>query len=155
MRILRHLFALPPPSMVIYLVVAIGVSAFALASFARLIPSYLAVGYDYRTEALVVSGQVLFQWMFMGRCSCPQRGKYAVIALTISLLGSILLFPLLAYGAIFGVAEPLAAVYFFGVVAIIFAAHHHLVKAEGLPAVLAVTWVLYRLLLLAYLTIPR
>ena len=69
MRILRRLLALPPPTMAIYMVVAIGVSAFALASFATLIPSYLAVGYDYRTEALMVSGQVFFQWMFMGRCN--------------------------------------------------------------------------------------
>jgi len=155
MSFLRRMLALPPPAMALYMVVAIGVSAFALASFATLIPSYLAVGYDYRTEALMVSGQVLFQWMFMGRCSWPQRGKYAVIALTISLLGSLLLFPLLAYDAILGASEPLAVAYFFGVVAVIFAAHHHLVKAEGLPALLAVTWVVYRLLLLAYLTIPR
>lgn len=155
MRVFRLLFAMPLPTMAIYMVVAIGVSAFTLASFAKLIPSYLAVGYDYRTEALMVSGQVFFQWMFMGRHSWPQRGKYAVIALTISLLGSILLFPLLAYSAILAVSQPLAVAYFLAVVAIIFAAHHHLVKAEGLPAVLAVTWVLYRLLFLAYLTIPR
>ena len=103
----------------------------------------------------MVCGQVAFQWLFMVRRSWPERKTYAVIALTISGLGSVLLFPLLAYAAIWGAQAAAALAYFSGVVAIIFVAHHQLIRRERLPNILTATWVLYRLLLLAYLTFPR
>lgn len=152
---LRRLLALRPLGLGLYLALTVVASGFALGSFAKIIQPYLAVAYDYRTEALMVCGQVLFQWLFMVRSSWPERKTYAVIALTISGLGSVLLFPLLAYAAIWGAPAAAALVYFFGVVAIIFIAHHRLIRRERLPLILAATWVLYRLLLLAYLTFPR
>ena len=152
MSLLRRLLALPPLALGLYLGLTVVVSGFALGSFAKIFQPYLAVVYDYRTEALMVCGQVAFQWLFMVRRSWPERKTYAVIALTISGLGSILLLPLLAYAAIWGTKVPAALAYFLGVVAIIFIAHHRLIQREQLPNILTATWVLYRLLLLAYLT---
>jgi len=83
-----------------------------------------------------------------------RRKKYAVIALSVSMIGSVLLTPLLAYGRIVGVSEIPAIGYFSGVVAIIFLTHHKLIKQATLPTVLTLTWVLYRILLLVYLIIP-
>lgn len=155
LSLLRRLLALPPLALGLYLALTVVASGFALGSFAKLIQPYLVVAYDYRTEALMVCGQVVFQWLFMVRCSWPERKTYAVIALTISGLGSFLLFPLLAYAAIWGAQAAAALAYFSGVVAIIFVAHHRLIRRERLPNILTATWVLYRLLLLAYLTLPR
>lgn len=138
-----------------YLCFCVAISGFALGSFAKIIQEYLAVDYNYRTETLMVIGQVVFQWLFMRKSSWSDRKKYAVIALAISMLGSLLLLPLLAYSSIYGVSETVAVAYFFCVVGIIFLAHHKLIKDERLPTVLTFTWVLYRLLLLAYLITPR
>jgi hypothetical protein len=70
------------------------------------------------------------------------------------MFGSMLLIPLLAYSSIFEISEIAAVGYFFGVVAILFLAHHKLIKSEKLSSILTLTWVIYRLLLLAYLIIP-
>jgi hypothetical protein len=67
----------------------------------------------------------------------------------------VLLFPFLAYAAIWGTKAATALAYFAGVVAIIFIAHHRLIQRERLPNILTATWVLYRMFLLAYLTISR
>ena len=153
--LLSRLLALPPLALGLFLVLTVVASGFSLGSFAKIIQPYLVVAYDYRTETMMVCGQVAFQWLFMVRNSWPERRTYAVIALTISGLGSVLLFPILAYAAIWGVKAASALAYFAGVVAIIFFAHHRLIRRERLPTILTATWALYRLLLLAYLTIPR
>jgi hypothetical protein len=151
---LRWILSLRGFSLIVYIFFCVGISGFALGSFSKIIQRYLVVDYNYKTEALMVIGQVIFQWLFMTKSSWSERNKYAVIALSVSMIGSVLLMPLLAYGRIVGVSEIPAIGYFFGVVAIIFLTHHKLIKQATLPIVLTLTWVLYRLLLLVYLIIP-
>jgi hypothetical protein len=154
----RWILSLRSFALFAYLCFCVGISGFALGSFAKIIQGYLAVDYNYRTETLMVIGQVIFQWSFMSRASWLERKKYAVIALTISMLGSLLLLPLLpllAYARLYGVSETVSLAYFLCVVVTIFLAHHKLIKYKRLPTVLTFTWVLYRLLLLTYLITPR
>jgi Na+/phosphate symporter len=138
-----------------YLVFCAAVSAFALGSFAKIVERYLAVGYDYRTEFLMVVGQVGFQWLFMRSSSWAARRTYAVVALSVSMIGSVLLLPLLAIHHASPVTPLFATAWFFAVVGVIFVVHHAIILRLRLPQHLTVTWVLYRLLLLAYVLLPR
>ena len=148
---LRKILSFPPFVLFAYLCFCVIISGFALGYFAKIIQEYLAVSYNYKTEALFVLGQVIFQWLFMTNASWSDRKKYAVIALTISMFGSFLLLPLVVFAIIYGVSKTGAIAYFFTVVLIIFLCHHKLIKDEGLPSILTLTWVLYRALLLVYL----
>ncbi|MFN5833595.1 MAG: hypothetical protein ACK56K_07380 [Akkermansiaceae bacterium] len=152
---LRWIFSLKLPALIAYLCFCVVISGFALGSFAKIIQEYLTTTYDYRTEGLMVLGQVAFQWSFMGNASWSKRKGYAIIALTVSMIGSLLLLPLIACHNIFTVSVLLATVYFFAVVTFIFAIHHSLIRTEKLPTILTYTWVLYRILLLIYLVFPR
>jgi hypothetical protein len=152
---LRWIFSLKLPALIAYLCFCVVISGFALGSFAKIIQEYLTTTYDYSSEGIMVIGQVAFQWLFMGRTTWLERKRYALIALGVSMIGSFLLLPLIAYHNIFTVSALFATVYFFTVVGIIFAIHHSLIRTEKLPTILTYTWVLYRILLLVYLVFPR
>ena len=143
------------PVVMLYLAWCVGISAFALGSFAKIIQGYLAVRYDYGTELLMVAGQVGFQWIFMGNTSWVARRTYAIVALSVSMIGSVLLLPLIVIHGVSAVSPLFATVWFFAVVGVIFVVHHGLVVRCKLPGRLTVTWVIYRLLLLAYVLVPR
>ena len=102
----------------------------------------------------MVVGQVLFQWAVLWRRSWTDRLDYAVILVLVSSLGAALLWPLLLWHHRAPV-RPLAAVaWFFAVVAVMFLVHLRLVKRAALPLILCLTWVVYRLLILAVI-LPR
>jgi hypothetical protein len=128
--------------------------AHTLAAFAAIIRDHLAIDYDLRFELGMVVGQVLFQWAVLWRRSWTDRLDYAVILVLVSSLGAALLWPLLLWHHRAPV-RPLAAVaWFFAVVAVMFLVHLRLVKRAALPLVLCITWVVYRLLILAVI-LPR
>ena len=143
------------PLYVLYLAWCVGVSAFALGSFVHLVQEFLAVRYSYVHESVMVLGQVGFQWLFMSSSKWGNKIRYMFIALSVSMIGSVLLIPLLVWHGMYPVSPQGATVYFFGVVAIIFSIHHLLIVRNGLPRILSSTWIVYRLLLLAYVLIPR
>jgi hypothetical protein len=132
----------------IVFVVALLVIARTLASFATRIAPYLAVHYDWRLEIALVLGQVAFQWAFMFRRPRQEKLSYAWILICISGVGAILLWPLLAFGG--GASLLVTLGWFFGVVGIMFGVHWLLVVRHDLPKWLCASWVLYRLLLLAF-----
>ena len=113
------------------------------------------VHYDYMAEAVMVAAQVLFQWLFMTRCGWNDRIRYLFVALTASMIGSLLLLPLVIMSHLATVSALSATIYFFVVVGIIFMIHHRLIVINALPTALSFTWVLYRLLLLLFVTVPR
>ena len=125
------------------------VVAETLAAFAVIIRDYLAIHYDLWFELGMVIGQVLFQWAVLWRRTWTDRLDYAVILVLVSGLGAALLWPLLIWDRAAPV-EPLTAVgYFFAVVAVMFVVHLRLVHRAALPLILCLTWVVYRLLILA------
>ena len=138
-----------------YIVWCVGISAYSLGSFMRIVQEYLAVHYSYKTEAFMVLAQVGFQWLFMTRSSWSERVRYMFIALSVSMFGSMILLPLLFYHNFLAVSEEIATAYFFAVVGVIFLIHHRLITRSSLPKILSCTWVLYRLLLLLFVLVQR
>lgn len=139
----------------VYIIWCVGISAYSLGSFVQLVQRYLSVHYDYKTEGVMVAAQVGFQWLFMNRSSWEERVRYMFIALTVSMVGSLMLFPLLIYNSFSSVSALRATAYFFVVVGIIFIMHHRLIVRNALPKSLSCTWVLYRLLLLFFVLVPH
>jgi hypothetical protein len=141
--------------LILYCVACILISGFALSSFAKIIEDVLEVKYNLTTETLMVILQVPFQWLFMPRSSWHEKIVYLVIALSVSLIGSILLLPIIGISYIYSISNLIAIAYFFLVVAIIFTIHFLLISKEKLPARLGITWIVYRCFILAYLLMPR
>ena len=149
-RVPRSLFLRIP-----YIIWCVGISAYSLGLFVQIIQSYLAIHYDYKTEGIMVVGQVGFQWLFMIRSSWEVRVRYLFIAFTVSMVGSLTLLPLLLYNSLSPISAASATVYFFVVVGVIFTIHHRLIIRNSLPKILSCTWVLYRFLLLLFVLVPR
>lgn len=137
----RWLFLAVPPA-----IVAI---AKTLATFASIIQPYLAIDYDLRFELGMVIGQVLFQWCVLWRRAWSDRLDYALILVAVSGIGAVLLWPLLSWHHSRPLTPLAAVAYFFAVVAVMFVAHWKMVHKAGLPLFLCVSWVVYRLILLA------
>lgn len=127
---------------------ALFVTARTLAGVAAILQPFLRVDYDLWFELGMVSGQVLVQWSILWRRSWAERIDYAGVLLSVSFIGAVLLWPLLLWHHVAPVAPIAAALYFFAVVAVIFAIHVRLVLRRKLPKVLCSTWVLYRLVIL-------
>lgn len=138
----------------VYLMSCVGVSAYALGSFVEIVQAYVAIDYDYKTEGIVVVAQVGFQWLFMTRSTWKERVRYMYVALTVSMIGSLMLVPLLALHSFAGTSTVFAVGYFFLVVGLIFLIHHRLIMKNALPTILSGTWVLYRMLLLIFVLLP-
>jgi len=120
-----------------------------LAAFVTRVQPYLAVHYDWTLEIALVTGQVLFQWCFLFRQPREEKYSYAWIVLSVSALGAALLWPLLAF--VPETARLASVAWFFAVVAVMFAVHYLLVVRHELPKRLCVTWVVYRILILAFI----
>jgi hypothetical protein len=131
--------------------IATFVIAKTLSSFALIIQQYLAIKYDLWFELGMVVGQVVFQWCVLWRRSWRERYDYALILIAISSLGAVLLWPLLLMNHISPASPRVAIGYFFIVVGIMFAVHWMLVVRAKLPKIVCATWVVYRLLILAFI----
>ena len=141
------------PLLFLYCTGCVGISALSLSSFASIIQEYLTVRYDFTMELVMVVGQVFFQWLFMLRSPWSDRYRYMVLALTVSMIGGVMLWPLLLFNLWLLVPPPVAVTYFFGVVSAIFVIHFFAIREKNLPDRLTVTWVFYRLLLLIFVTL--
>lgn len=138
-----------------YLGWCIVISGFALSSFAQIVQRFLSVEYSLVKEMSIVLLQVPFQWLFMAKSTREEKLQYLLIALTVSMVGSVMLLPLIGYHRLYGVSELFALLVFGFVVGAIFLLHSLLIARHSLPRRLAFTWVLYRLLLLGYVLYPR
>lgn len=132
-------------------VLAVLVCARTLASFAHIIQPYLRFTYGAWLEAAMVLCQVLFQWAIMARRSWPERLRYAGLALGVSVLGAVLLWPILLLHSFAPVTMKTAIGCFFGVVSLMFVVHWLFVGYLKMPRILCATWVVYRLILLVIL----
>ena len=138
-----------------YVTCCVAISGLVLGSFVQIVERFIAARYDYWTEMFFVIAQVPFQWIIMRRSAWHARYRYAVIALGVSLVGSIALMPLLLYHHIAGASPFIATLYFCAVVAGIFTLHAVAIERERLPRLLTLSWVVYRLGILAFLLFPR
>lgn len=130
-------------------------SAFSLNHFAKIIDGFFSIDYDHQFELCMVLGQLAFQCSVMFNANWKERFTYLFCVLSVSMIGSILLLPLIGFNA-YQQTEPFSAlVYFSSVVLVMFFIHRYLVKKVKLAWYLTYTWVLYRIFLLVYIIIPR
>lgn len=152
---MMRILSLPRPLLSLYLLFCVLASSWTLSSFARMPLSHLPLRQSFGTEWVMVTGQVLFQWLFMSPTNWTSKKNYMIIALSVSMIGSLLLLPFLLVHTLYTTSTASAICYFFVVVAIIFLIHHQLIKKLVLPKILSLTWVIYRFILLIYILTPE
>jgi hypothetical protein len=134
-----------------YLVAAILLTAYTLSVYAVQLQQYLAIRYSFFIELVMVCGQVLFQAVWLGRRAVTIKIQYTFHLLTVSLIGSGLLWLFVAVARWLTLPDYTALVYFLAVVAIMFAEHRRRVRVLDLPSYLSYTWILYRILILFFI----
>jgi len=130
------------------MLLCLGITAYTLSQFALLIQHYLIIPYDWKLELAIVTGQLVFQFPFIYNKPLTLKILYYENMLMVSLIGSVLLMPLIAVNRFYNL-DPLINLGYFGiVVSILFSEHYRRVKKLQFPPYLCWTWVLYRLIIL-------
>jgi hypothetical protein len=110
--------------------------------FGTIVPST-----NFFREFLICGGQVAFQGLIVMFVSDGRPTRYLVNMMTVSLMGALLLTPMLVIGSWIN-SEIFFLLYFFMVVGWMFLEHMRRVKILRLPFYISATWVLYRLIVL-------
>lgn len=127
------------------------ITSFTLSQYAKLIQHFLAIKYNWQFEFFMVTGMIIFQYPLLFKKSGTLKLNYFFNLLIVSLIGSILLWPLLLMNKYYKWADQIILSYFFGVVMVMFFEHKRRVAALKLPGFLSYTWVLYRILILLFI----
>ena len=133
------------------MLICIGVTAFTLSQFAKLIQHLLTLKYDWKFELFMVVGQLIFQLPFIYKKSFALKTDYYLNMLLVSLMGSLLLLPLLVLNHFYNISSMVNISYFFGAVVFMFFEHKRRVIKLLLPKFISYTWVLYRLIILIFI----
>jgi hypothetical protein len=133
------------------LLICIAVTAFTLSRYAGLIKHLLKIKYNWQFELLVVLGMLFFQYPFIYKNTCALKLEYYFNMLLVSLMGSLLLWPLLIVNHYYICADTTNLLYFFAVVLFMFFEHKRRVAALQLPVFISYTWVLYRVIILIFI----
>lgn len=99
-------------------------------------------------EALLAFGQIVFQSVFLLKLDKKTIINYAGNLMTVSLMGSIILMPILVLNQFINLTETMVFGWFGITVLIMFAEHFRRIKILELPFYLSYTWVLYRIIAL-------
>ena len=126
----------------IFIVFALMITTFTLFRYSNLIPN-LPKSSIFR-EALLALCQIVFQSIFLLKLDKRTIINYAGNLMTVSLMGSILLMPILVLNQFMNLKETMVLVWFGITVLIMFAEHSRRIKILNLPFYLSYTWVLYR-----------
>jgi hypothetical protein len=103
-------------------------------------------------ETVLTLGQIVFQSLFLVNYNKKDRLNYIGNLMTVSLMGSLLLIPLLLINSIVNLSEWILLISFGGVVLTMFIEHYRRIKLLQFPYYLSYTWVLYRTLVLIIIT---
>ncbi len=103
-------------------------------------------------ETVLILGQIVFQSLFLINYNKKDRLNYIGNLMTVSLMGSLLLIPLLLVNSVINLSEWLLLIGFGSVVIIMFLEHYRRVKLLQLPNYLSYTWVFFRILVLIIIT---
>ncbi|MFN0083716.1 MAG: hypothetical protein ACKVOM_14505 [Ferruginibacter sp.] len=126
-------------------------TAFTLSQYANLVQHLLSVKYNWLFELVMVIGMVLFQWAFINKNSRDVVTDYLLKMLQVSVIGSVLLWPLLFMNRYYNFADTTNIIYFFAVVTIMFFIHKNIVAKMELPFYLSYTYILYRFIILLFI----
>ncbi len=129
----------------------IAVTAATLSIYAQLIQHLIKIKYNWQFELCMVTGMLLFQYPFIFKKSWQLKLNYYFNMLIVSLIGSILLFPLLILNYYQHYSDVFNLVYFFAVILFMFFNHKKRVAKLKLPVFISYTWVLYRFIILIFI----
>ena len=130
----------------LYIAFAAITSAYILTLFVATLPiAQLTTNFGF--ELLAVLLQIPFQLLFLKEKNTKIMLNYTGHLITVSLIGALLLLPLLLINYIFALPVQILVITFMMVVAFMIFLHKKRVDNLNLPPRLTFTWILYRLLL--------
>jgi hypothetical protein len=130
----------------IFIGFAVMTTTFALVKYSNLIPNLPKS--SILREALLTIGQIVFQSIFLLKSDKRTIINYTGNLMTVSLMGSILLMPILILHQFLNLSETMVLIWFGITVVLMFAEHIRRIKILNLPFYLTFTWVLYRIIAL-------
>jgi hypothetical protein len=131
---------------------------FIFIGFALTLTSFILFGYsnlfpnlpkpNITREIILAFGQIVFQSLFLLKLDKKTIINYAGNLMTVSLMGSLILVPILILNQFVNVLEFLVLGWFGITVCIMFAEHFRRIKILNLPYYLSYTWIIYRIIAL-------
>lgn len=125
------------------------ITTLALSNFSNLI-RYLPKSTVSR-ELILAVGQIVFQAAFLMKLDPKTILNYIGNLMTVSLMGSLLLIPILVANSIFNIPELITLTWFGITVLLMLIEHSRRIKILGLPFYLSITWVIYRIIALLFI----
>jgi len=135
---------------VAYLLLAWMFTAGILTAYGALLGELLPAG-GFAREAAVAGGQLVFQGAVIAAVARAKSWEYLGHLMTVSVIGALLLIPVLAAHRVIGDAPLLYTGYFLCVAAFMLWEHARRVKLLGVTGWMSATWVLYRIVVLTLL----
>lgn len=136
---------------ILYIVLATLFTAFALFQYAKLVP-FLSNALFGKELALAL-GQIGFQYLFIRKINKQDQLHYIGNLITVSVMGSLLLLPILILNQFVALHEYIALGWFGITVNLMILEHYRRINLLQLPKHLTLTWILYRILALPFLII--
>lgn len=138
---------------IIVMLLCIAITSVTLNHFAKLIQHLITIRYDWKFELCMVVGQLGFQLPFIFRRTNEEKMDYYFNMLLVSMMGSVLLLPLIVVNYFYLLSTLINMICFFSVVLFMFFEHKKRVKKLSMPFYISYTWVLYRALILIFILI--
>jgi hypothetical protein len=130
----------------LFITFALTITSFVLFGYSNLIPNLPKS--NIAREVILAFGQIVFQSLFLLKFDNQTIINYAGNLMTVSLMGSLLLIPILIVNQFINLPEILVFGWFAITVFIMFVEHFRRVKVLKLPFYLSYSWILYRILAL-------
>jgi hypothetical protein len=135
-----------------YIVLSWIVTSLLLSAFTDLFIPFVSPGSVYR-ELFICGGQIAFQAAAVSLVTRSKRMEYLGNMMTVSLIGSMLLIPAIVIGSFIAVPAIIWLIYFAAVVTFMLYEHMRRMKILNLGIGMSLSWVLYRTLVLAVLSV--
>lgn len=137
---------------ILYLLLSWVFTSFILQRYSGLLEGLIPAS-SFGREFMICGGQILFQGAMMGFLRRELLLEYLGHMMTVSLMGALFLLPLLLLSPLLPAAPLAYAAYFMGVVAFMLYEHMRRMRLLGLGLVPSMSWVTYRVLLLALMLV--
>jgi len=128
---------------------ALTITSLVLFGYSNLIPTLPKS--NIAREIILAFGQIVFQSLFLLKFDRKTIINYAGNLMTVSLMGSLILVPILILNQFINIPEMFVLGWFGITVFIMCAEHFRRVKVLKLPFYLSYTWILYRILALLFI----
>ncbi|WP_179008743.1 DCC1-like thiol-disulfide oxidoreductase family protein [Winogradskyella forsetii] len=130
----------------IYILIATLITSLVLFNFSRMIS--IIPESNFLRECLIALGQIGFQALFISKLKSDKQINYLGNLMTVSLMGSLFLIPVLIINSFFVIPEIALLAWFGLTVTLMLLEHLRRVKILELPKYLSATWLLYRVVVL-------